>query len=101
MLELRDDVDLPLVHFQRLGEVLAVDRPSSEGETNSSIPRRIDSMNGGFQPISANFPLGHESDWEAIQDDLERAFDHIDLLEPFDRIATAINALAERDDRFR
>ena len=101
LLQLGDDVNLPVVHLQRLGEVLAVDAPQANGLKSPQKPRRIDSERVGFQPISANFGHGHEPDLETILDDLQRVFNQIDLLEPFDRITTAINTLVERDDRFR
>ncbi len=101
LLQIRDYVDLPVVHLQRLGEVLEVHDPNPGNQNSSSKPRRVDSERGVFQPISANFQSGHESDWEKIGDALHRAFSQIDLLEPFDRIAIAVNALAERDNRFR
>ena len=101
LLQLADDVHLPIVHLQRLGEVLAVDDFQSDGSSGAQQPRRIDSERGGFQPISANFGRGHEPDLETILDDLQRVFNQIDLLEPFDRITTAINALVERDPRFQ
>ena len=101
LLQLRNDVDLPIVHLQRLGEVLSVDELQPDSSNSPPKPERIDSERGGFQPMSATFLSGYESDLGTIGDDLQRVFNQIDLLEPFDRIATAINTLAKRDERFR
>ena len=101
LLQLAHDVSIPLVHLQRLGEVLSVDGPQSDGVNIPQTTRRVDSNRSGFQPISATFGHGHETDWEEISDDLERVFSQVDLLEPFERITTAIKVLAERDERFR
>ena len=92
LLLVRDDVDLPIFHLQRLGDVFSVMPTKS---------KRIDSEHGGFQPILATCHHGHESDLETMNDYLNRLFDRIDLVEPFDRIAIAVKTLAERDDRFR
>ena len=94
LLQAADFIDLPVVHLQRLGEVLSV-------ENHQSDATRIDSENVGFQPISATFGNGHDSDLGKIQDELNKVFNKIDLVEPFDRIATAIKALVERDKRFK
>ena len=101
LLRMRDDVDLPIFHFERLGDVMEVGDPGLDRSELVSASKRIDSERGGFQPISATCHHGHESDLEALSGDLHQVSNDIDLLEPFTRIVTAINALSARDERFR
>jgi hypothetical protein len=100
LLEIANDVNLPVVHMERLGDLLSVDSSQSEKSKKPQKPERIDSERGGFSPISANFLHGHQSDWETIGDSLKKVFNQVDLLEPFERITTAINILMERDEHF-
>ena len=101
LLRVRNDIDLPVFHLQRLGEVLSAAPAESNGSNSPPISSRIDSEYGGFQPISVTCQHGHESDLETMNGHLHRVFNQIDLVEPFERIATAINALIERDSRFQ
>ena len=105
MVGLRDVVSLPVVYVQRLGDVLTAqsDDPASErgaGAPNSQI-NRLDSRHGGFQPIAVHSHHGYESDVEEARPLLEHVFQNVDLLEPFERITSALVTLSERDERFR
>ena len=100
LLQLSSSTELPIVHLERIGEVLSVDNPLP-GSLENTNPSRIESERVGFQPMSAKFGPGRDSDFEKIDDALQNVFNNIDLIEPFDRITTAINSLIERDSRFK
>ena len=48
---------------------------------------------GGFQPITATTHYSYEADYESVRETLEQVFNQVDLLEPFQRIATAYQGL--------
>ena len=105
MVVLRESVSVPVLYVQRLGEVLAVDsnQPGQESGSGpvSNRTLRLDSRLGGFQPLAVYCYPGQENDIELTRTALEQVFQYVDLLEPFERITTALVALAERDERFR
>ncbi len=101
LLETAQGTEIPVVHLQRLGETLSVEHHADEKVKNSNGILRVDSHRSGFQPLSATFHRDFEDDLEKIKGDLELVFNQVDLLEPFERIATAIRVLSERDERFR
>lgn len=105
MVILRGMVEVPIVHVQRLGEVFTTGarEPAKAGTFGDSASggQRLDSTVGGFQPLSIRTHGGFEKDLEGLVPVLERVFQHVDLLEPFERITTALRVLAERDERFR
>ncbi len=94
MLELRERVDVPVIHLEKYGESLS---PGG----GSAKQNRLESGIGGFQPITAATHHGYESDYESVREALEQVFNQVDLLEPFQRIATAVRVLSERDSRFK
>ncbi len=96
MLELREYISSPVVYIEQYSGSL-----SASDSSNPDNQIQLSSETAGFQPITARFMNGYESDYEIILDKLEETFKQIDLLEPFDRITTAFNVLSERDDRFK
>ena len=96
LLELREHISSPVVHIEQYGGSLSAS-DSSSPDNHIQLSSEIT----GFQPITAKFMNGYESDYEIIRDKLEETFKRIDLLEPFERIATAFSVLSERDDRFK
>jgi hypothetical protein len=91
LLEVRELVNLPVVYVSRLGDTL----------TASSPPSSLEHETGRFDPIAVTTHQGFESDFQAVQQTLRSAFRYLDLIEPFERIKTAVHILAERDQRFR
>lgn len=99
MLGLRGVVPLPLLHLNRLGEVLSVRDSSDAGSGRRT--ERLDSGASDFQPLIVSCYAGFESDIEDTREALQQVFQYVDLLEPFDRVTTAVAILGERDERFR
>jgi len=102
---LREFVSLPILHIQRLGELLTVETGQQgngvDSMSASGRSDRLDSETGGYQPLSVHCCKGFEDDIDDVRTALERMFERVDLLEPFERISTALKAVAERDERFR
>lgn len=99
MLGLREAVALPVIHVQRLGEVLDVSAESEGGAGGRT--ERLDSGAIDFQPLAVNCYAGFETDFEDTLPVLREIFQYVDLMEPFERVATAVTVLGERDERFR
>lgn len=99
LLQLREHLESPLLHLEELGESLSVHSSSAAKTLNRT--HRIEGYHGGFKPVSAMTQVGYEGDYEKIKEDLEQMANYVDLLEPFERITTALNVLRERDDRFK
>lgn len=93
-LELREYVEMPVIHLEKYGEALS----ANAGSANS---HRIESEIGGFQTITAKSHSGHQADYESVREAFAQMSNRIDLLEPFQRITTAFNVLTERDNRFK
>lgn len=95
LLLLSRHVSCPVVHASRLGDTLQVkagDAPA-RGTLKSSL--------GRFNPIGLSFPAEYgDDDRRGAQELLERFFEHIDLLEPFDRITAAVKELAAQNTEF-
>ena len=94
MLELRERIAVPVLHLEKYGEGLSPDG-------GPAIQNHLESGRGGFQPITATTHYSYETDYESVREALEQVFNQVDLLEPFQRIATAIKVLSERDSRFK
>ena len=94
MLELRERIAVPVLHLEKYGEGLSPDG-------GPAIQNHLESGRGGFQPITATTHYSYEADYESVREALEQVFNQVDLLEPFQRIATAIKVLSERDSRFK
>ena len=93
MLGLRERMEVPVIHLEKYGESLSPDGGQAQH-------RRLDSSLGGFLLITAITHHDYDTDFESVQKLLEQIFNDVDLLEPFERIATSFKALSERDPRF-
>lgn len=86
-----------VAHVKRIGEAIVVDK---DGEKTPE--KNIHSKSGRFQPIQVFFPPDYnEQEKEKTTTLLEKYFQSIDLIEPFDRIKSALEALSDQDERFR
>ena len=56
LLEMRERVDLPVIHLEKYGEALSADARSTE-------QNRLDSENHGFQPITATYHRNYKDDF--------------------------------------
>jgi len=96
-LPLAADVDCAVVCVERTGEAFVV----GEDEGEAAV-RKVQSSSGRFQPVTAYFPPGYDNDRQgALISSMEEYAQAIDLSEPFARIKSALEALAEQDERFR
>ena len=96
-LPLVDDIEAKVAHVKRSGEAIVVGEAGAE-----SSNQNIHSKSGRFQPVNIFFPHDlNEQGQEEATSVIEKYFQGIDLLEPFDRIKSAIEALADQDERFR
>jgi hypothetical protein len=105
LLGLRELVSLPILHVLRLGETLSAESGATANAQSNAAQKlasqKMNSTYDGFQPVSVSWLDGFENDFGATKAGLEQVFRYIDLVEPFERISTALTVLAERDDRFR
>lgn len=91
-----DEGSLPVVSVQRAGEVIQV-----ESLASGLVTERIESKAGIFQPIITTL-IGENSEVvKAARSVLIEAFARFDLLEPFERIRTALKFLQEQDPKYR
>lgn len=99
MLGLRESVPLPVIHVQRLGETLGVSS-QTEGDSGDLV-ERLHSEANDFQPLAIHCYTGFENDIVETLSALRHVFQYVDLIEPFERLTTAVTVLGERDERFR
>ena len=99
LLLLGRDVSCPVAYVERFGETLTI---AADGSDHTPSNRPVASQSGRFQPLAPTYP-SHYSREERRNTGvlINRFFEQIDLVEPFDRIEKAITALAEQDQRFR
>ena len=83
LLELRPHVEKPVVLLER-GEVL-----TSESQEEEE-PVRMGSSSGKFDSVVVSCYRGYENEREACSKSLEEIFARVDLMEPFQRISTAL-----------
>ena len=95
LLDIHRSAKCPVALLRRAGETFEV---QADGRPAGS---RIDSPSGRFQPLAMDLPPGVAADQDHIQRLVEAAFNHADLLEPFERIAKALEVLATQDAAFR
>jgi hypothetical protein len=94
---LANRIDTEVAHLKRAGEAILVGDDEEE-----IISKKMSSKSGRYKPINVHFPLDIDDDREEkITSLIEKYFQGIDLLEPFERIKSALDALSEQDERFR
>lgn len=99
LLDLQPLSPYPVVSAARAGEAIEVQSCSRDGV--AWIRRRITSRAGRFQPIDLRVHPDWEDQLDTIRPKVEDVFARLDLLEPFDRIAQALKALATHDSKFQ
>jgi hypothetical protein len=99
LLDLQPLSSCPIVLVARAGEAIEVQMRS--GDERTWIRRRVSSPAGRFQPIDVRAHQDREGELDVIVPKVESIFGHLDLLEPFDRIAQALIVLAAQDSRFQ
>lgn len=99
LLDLQSSSSCPVVFIARAGEAIEVE--TSTGPGRRWIRRRLSSPSGRFQPIDIQMSEEWSEELDAIRPKVEDIFARLDLLEPFDRIAQALEVLAAQDPRFQ
>jgi hypothetical protein len=84
-----------VVALQRAGEVIEVD-----SSANRVVRERLESRAGLFQPIIVAAAQHNPPD-ESVKTFLLEAFAQFDLLEPFERMRTALKFLEQQDPKYR
>ena len=97
LLDLRPSIGCRLVLVRRGGQVIEV---TSVG-VDRAPSGNVDAPHGRFQPVTMTTHPSYAEDFTPGRVLVERAFSHFDVIEPFDRISTAVRTLAEQDERFR
>ena len=99
LLEVRTASSCPVVFIRRAGEAIEIN--TSESSETTSKRERIDCSTGKFQPIVFVPHPGFVDDITSARETLENIFSYFDPLEPFDRMAKAIEVLGNQDKRFQ
>ena len=95
LLDVHLNTKCPVALLRRAGETFEVQAG------NRPAGSRIHSPSGRFQPLAMDLPPGEIADQDRIQQVVEAAFNHVDLLEPFERIAKSLDVLATQDHTFQ
>jgi len=97
LLDVRPSCNYPVIFIERVGEAIEVALPDA---VTSPPKSRVACPSGRFQPIYVSAHSNYAQDLSESRPLVENTFSHLDLLEPFERIATALKALAQQDGRF-
>ncbi len=87
---------VPIVTVLRAGEVI-----ETESLARHLDRERLESSSGSFQPVVIMSRQDQQIEIGSVKTTLNELFRNFDLLEPFDRIKTALKALAESDPKYR
>lgn len=97
LLEVRDANSPPLLFLRRAGEVPRIESADSSAATEMNV----DSRNASFQSIVVRVRSDFPDDLHEAKDLIEDIFENVDPIEPFERIAKAVEALSKQDTRFQ
>ena len=86
LLDLREQVDFPVLHMQQYGE-------TQHRQPEAANLHRLESDIEGVKPIAVRTHRDFASDYDTVRADVHRLFSRIDPVEPFTRIATAVETL--------
>ena len=99
LLDVRKAISHPVVYIRRAGE--AIDLSSSDDPKTTLKRERIDCPTGKFQPVIFTPHPDFNDDITGAREILEKIFNYLDPLEPFDRMAKAVEVLGKQDKRFQ
>ena len=94
-----DDIVCPVAFMERAGESISLNTPSQKLMANRQT---IQPSTARFQPVTVAYPPNYRQ--EQIRDTanlIDYFFSAFDLIEPFNRIEVAIQALREQDQKFK
>jgi hypothetical protein len=97
LLGVRDANSPPLLFLRRAGEVLRIESPG----TGAITEMKVDSKNASVQSIVVKVSGDFPDDLHDAKDLVEEILENVDAVEPFERIAKAIEALSKQDTRFQ
>ena len=97
LLGVRDANSPPLLFLRRAGEVLRIESPGPSATTEM----KVDSRNASFQSVVVRVSSDFPDDLHDAKDFVEDILGNVDPVEPFERIAKAIEALSKQDTRFQ
>ena len=98
LLEIRPSTKCPVVYTCRAGEVIEIE-PTEEAEGGAG-GEWMESPTAKFQPIVWQTHPDYDEDKGIATEILREISEHLDPLEPFDRICTAIGVIGKQDERF-
>lgn len=98
LLDVRTRDSVPVVYVRRAGDLLEV-KTNDEGVSRERV--RLDSTSGKFQPVMLVSNPDYGDDVRIAKGLLDEAFVYLDPLEPFERVATALQVLSKQDSRFQ
>jgi len=99
LLDVRKVISCPVIFIRRAGE--AIDLKSSNTAETNLIRERIDCTTGRFQPLTLTSHPDFSDDITVARDILGKIFSYLDPIEPFERMAKAIEVLGKQDKRFQ
>ncbi|GFP27289.1 MAG: hypothetical protein DDT22_00800 [candidate division WS2 bacterium] len=89
----------PVIFVRRAGEAIDI---KTSGSSETTLRRgRIDCSTGRFQPIIFVPHPDFDDDITSAREILEKIFSYLDPIEPFERMAKAIEVLGKQDKRFQ
>ncbi|MCL0052983.1 hypothetical protein M1M86_00615 [Dehalococcoidales bacterium] len=88
--------EIPIVAVLRAGEVIETESLAKDIERE-----RLESAPGRFQPVILMTRQDQQQEVNEVKEILNNMFHNFDLVEPFERIRTALKALAESDPKYR
>lgn len=98
LLDVRPSCNYPVMFIERVGEAIEV----APADAVTSPPKsRVACPSGRFQPIYVSADSNHAEDLSASRALVENTFSHLDLIEPFERVSTALKVLVQQDNRFQ
>ncbi|MEW6410103.1 MAG: hypothetical protein AB1488_08360 [Nitrospirota bacterium] len=99
LLDVRTASPCPVILIRRAGEVIDIE--TSDRPETVLKRERIDCSTGRFQPIVFSPHPDFDDDRTSAMETLEKIFNYLDPLEPFERMAKAIEVLGKQEKRFQ
>jgi hypothetical protein len=99
LIGIRTATSCPVIFVRKVGE--AIDIKSTNGLETKLRREKVDCPTGRFQPIVFTPHPDFNDDITSAKEILEKIFSYLDPVEPFERIAKAIEVLGKQDKRFQ
>lgn len=95
LIDLRNEIEIPLLHVKRSGKELDIEEGTKRG-----AKKKIESSNDSFDPVVVTTNERFDGDYTKMTEILGDSIKTLDLVEPFSRIATSVEVLTKQDERF-